>query len=203
VSPLGLAELFWLYRISLAPDQQQQRGFMMRRYARLSLLASVCAAMAVIAMSNADAASKFDGTWSAVFRTKSGPCQPAYRGAVQVVDGNMEVAGAGGSLSGRVLSNGSVKATGNMGSNYGAASGRVSGNSGSGTWRARMESGSCTGVWTAQSARRAKGSISAHSASNLSATMSAPVPISTCFKQGRMSRRVSLKLSLAYLPPVF
>ena len=64
--------------------------------------------MAVIAMPNADAASKFDGTWSAVFRTKSGPCQPAYRGAVQVVDGNMEMAGAGGSLSGRVLSNGSV-----------------------------------------------------------------------------------------------
>jgi hypothetical protein len=63
-------------------------------------------------MPNADAASKFDGTWSAVFRTKSGPCQPAYRGAVQVVDGNMEMAGAGGSLSGRVLSNGSVKATG-------------------------------------------------------------------------------------------
>ena len=90
MNPFGLAELFWLYRISLAPDQQQQRGFVMRRYARLSLLASVCAAMAVIAMSNADAASKFDGTWSAVFRTKSGPCQPAYRGAVQVVDGNME-----------------------------------------------------------------------------------------------------------------
>ena len=60
--------------------------------------------MAVIAMPNADAASKFDGTWSAVFRTKSGPCQPAYRGAVQVVDGIMEVAAAGGSLSGRVLS---------------------------------------------------------------------------------------------------
>ena len=81
----------------------------MRHSARLSLLASVCAAMAVIAMSNADAASKFDGTWSAVFRTKSGPCQPAYRGAVQVVDGNMEVAGAGGSLSVRVLSNGASR----------------------------------------------------------------------------------------------
>src|SRR4029077_12815453 len=123
---------------------------MIIRSARLSLLASLCASMAVIAMPNADAASKFDGTWSAVFRKKSGPCQPAYRGAVQVVDGIMEVAAAGGSLSGRVLSNGSVKATGYMGANYGAASGRVSGNSGGGTWRARMESGSCAGVWTAQ-----------------------------------------------------
>jgi hypothetical protein len=128
-----------------------QKGVCMKGHpARLSLLASLCASMAVIAMPNADAASKFDGTWSAVFRTKSGPCQPAYRGAVQVVDGIMEVAAAGGSLSGRVLSNGSVKATGYMGANYGAASGRVSGNSGGGTWRARMESGSCAGVWTAQ-----------------------------------------------------
>ena len=106
--------------------------------------------MAVVAVPTADAASKFDGTWSAVFRTKSGPCQPAYRGAVQVVDGIMELSGAGGSLSGRVLSNGSVKATGYMGANYGAASGRVSDNSGTGTWRARMQSGSCAGVWTAQ-----------------------------------------------------
>jgi hypothetical protein len=144
------AELFWLYRIWLALGNSNKGVCIMRRPARLSLLASVCAAMAVFAMPNADAASKLDGTWSAVFRTKSGPCQPAYRGAVQVVDGNMEMAGAGGSLSGRVLSNGSVKATGYMGSNYGAASGRVSGSSGSGTWRARMQSGSCAGVWTAQ-----------------------------------------------------
>jgi hypothetical protein len=118
--------------------------------ARLGLLASICAATASIATPNADAASKFDGTWSAVFRTTSGPCQPAYRGAVQVVNGIMELPGAGGSLSGRVSPNGSVKANGSMGARYGAASGRVSGNSGGGTWSARMESGSCAGVWTAQ-----------------------------------------------------
>ncbi len=122
----------------------------MTSYARLGLLATLCAATVAFATPNADAASKFDGTWSAVFRTRSGPCQPAYRGAVQVVNGIMELAGAGGPLSGRVSSNGSVKAIGYMGANYGAASGRVSGNSGGGTWSARMESGSCAGVWTAQ-----------------------------------------------------
>jgi hypothetical protein len=118
--------------------------------ARLLTLASLCASAAIVAAPGANAASKFDGMWSAVFRTTTGPCQPAYRGAVQVVDGIMEVAGATGSLSGRVSPNGSVRATGSMGANYGVASGRVAGNSGSGTWRARMESGNCAGVWTAQ-----------------------------------------------------
>ena len=50
----------------------------------------------------------------------------------------------------RVSRNGSVRATGYMGANTGVASGRVSGNFGSGTWRAHMEGGNCAGVWTAQ-----------------------------------------------------
>jgi hypothetical protein len=37
---------------------------------------------------------------------------------------------AGNGLSGRISPNGSVRATGYMGSNYGIASGRLSGNSG-------------------------------------------------------------------------
>jgi hypothetical protein len=87
-----------------------------------------------------------------VLRKQSGPSQPAYRGAVEVVNGVLVIAGvtAGNGLSGRVSPNGSVRATGYMGSNYGVASGHLSANSGGGTWRARMENGSCSGVWTAQ-----------------------------------------------------
>jgi hypothetical protein len=96
------------------------------------------------------AASKFDGAWSAVFRTKSGPCPPATRGAVQGANGIIEVASTAGSLSGRVSRTGVVRATGHMGANYGAAAGRVSGNFASGTWQAHMAGGSCVGVWTAQ-----------------------------------------------------
>jgi len=44
---------------------------------------------------------------------------------------------------------GLVKASGYLGVNYGVASGRVSGNFGSGTWRAHTESGNCAGVWNA------------------------------------------------------
>jgi hypothetical protein len=43
---------------------------------------------------------------------------------------------ASGTIVTRVSPNGSVRATGYMGSNYGVASGRLSGNSGGGTWRA-------------------------------------------------------------------
>ena len=124
-------------------------GVYMRSHPTRLLIASQCVAAVIAIMSSANAASKFDGMWSAVFRTKSGPCQPAYRGAVQVANGVIQIASTAGSLSGRVSRNGSVSATG-MGANTGVASGRDSGNFGSGTWRAHMESGNCVGVWTAQ-----------------------------------------------------
>jgi hypothetical protein len=122
----------------------------MRNHPARLLIGTLCVAAVIAPMPSANAASKFDGMWSAVFRTKSGPCQPAYRGAVQVANGIIQVASTVGSLSGRVSRNGSVRATGYMGANYGVASGRVSANLGSGTWRAHMESGNCVGVWTAQ-----------------------------------------------------
>jgi hypothetical protein len=49
---------------------------------RLLMLASLCTAATVAAAPGANAGSRFDGRWSAVLRTQSGPCQPAYRGAV-------------------------------------------------------------------------------------------------------------------------
>jgi hypothetical protein len=60
---------------------------------RLLMLASLCTAATVAAAPGANAGSRFDGRWSAVLRTQSGPCQPAYRGAVEVVNGVMVVAG--------------------------------------------------------------------------------------------------------------
>jgi len=125
-------------------------GVCMRGYAIRLLITSLCVVGATAAAPCAYAASKFDGAWSAVFRTKSGPCPPATRGAVQVANGIIEVASTAGSLSGRVSRTGVVRATGHMGASYGAAAGRVSGNFASGTWQAHMAGGSCVGVWTAQ-----------------------------------------------------
>jgi hypothetical protein len=89
----------------------------MRNHPARLLIGTLCVAAVIAPMPSANAASKFDGMWSAVFRTKSGPCQPAYRGAVQVVNGIIQIASTAGSLSGRVSRNGSVRATGYMGAN--------------------------------------------------------------------------------------
>jgi hypothetical protein len=119
---------------------------------RLIAFTTAFVASATAANPSAKAEGKFDGRWSAVLATKSGPCDAAYRGAVQVINGNVEVQGAPNNvLSGRVSPNGSVTVRGALGANLnGIAWGRLSGNSGSGRWRVHMENGNCFGVWTAR-----------------------------------------------------
>ena len=119
--------------------------------ARLIIFATAFVASAIAANPSAKAEGKFDGRWSAVLVTKSGPCDAAYRGAVQVINGIVEVEGANNVLSGRVSPNGSVTVRGSMGANlYGVAWGRLSGNSGGGRWRVHMQNWKCFGVWTAR-----------------------------------------------------
>jgi hypothetical protein len=119
---------------------------------RLIIFASAFVASAIAANPSAKAEGKFDGRWSAVLATKSGPCDAAYRGAVQVINGVVQVEGAPNNvLTGRVSPNGSVIVRGSMGANLnGVAWGRLSRYSGSGGWRVQMENGNCLGVWTAR-----------------------------------------------------
>ena len=119
---------------------------------RLIIFATAFVASATAANPSAKAASKFDGRWSAALATKSGPCNVAYRGAVQVINGIVQVEGAPNNvLSGRVSPNGSVTVSGALGANlYGTAWGRLSGNSGGGRWRVHMQKEKCFGVWTAR-----------------------------------------------------
>ena len=118
---------------------------------RLIIFTTAFAASAA-ANPSVKAAGKFDGRWSAVLATKSGSCDAAYRGAVQVINGIVQVEGAPNNvLSGRVSPSGSVTVRGALGANlYGIAWGRLSGNSGGGRWRLHMENGKFFGVWTAR-----------------------------------------------------
>ena len=118
----------------------------------LIIFATAFVALATAANPIAKAAGKFDGSWSAVLATKTGPCDATYRGAVQVINGIVQAQGvANNVLSGRVSPKGSVTVRGSLTGNlYGTASGRLSGNSGSGSWRVHMQNGECLGVWTAQ-----------------------------------------------------
>ena len=119
---------------------------------RLIIFTTAFVASATAANPSAKAAGKFDGRWSAVLATKSGPCNVAYRGAVQVINGIVQVEGAPNNvLTGRVSPNGSVTVRGALGANLnGIAWGRLSGNSGGGRWRVNMQDQKCFGVWTAQ-----------------------------------------------------
>ena len=119
---------------------------------RLIIFTTAFVASAIAGNPSAKAEGKFDGRWSAVLATKSGTCDAHYRGAVQVINGNVEVQGAPNNvLSGRVSANGSVTVRGALGANLnGIAWGRLSGTSGSGKWRVQMEDRKCFGVWTAR-----------------------------------------------------
>jgi hypothetical protein len=113
----------------------------------------------VTLIANANAQNKFDGTWSVVLATNSGPCERTYSGRVQVI--NSVVHFSGGGLSGRVTARGAVSVTASMGAGWGVASGQLSTNSGQGTWRSQADyttnfGGSwrsqvpCSGSWNAQ-----------------------------------------------------
>src|SRR5579872_2027066 len=60
-------------------------GIMIRKAIGICVFATTF----VAALTYAQAATKFDGTWSVVIYTKSGPCDPSYRISGQIVDGQI------------------------------------------------------------------------------------------------------------------
>jgi hypothetical protein len=93
----------------------------------------------------------FDGSWSVLILTQSGPCDPAFRYGVQIINGFITgETGGVATIQGRVAPNGAVQVS--VSSSVGQAEGggrllRVSGN---GTWQGQGPSGSCAGTWQAQ-----------------------------------------------------
>ncbi len=115
-----------------------------------------CAGAAVMAMAifaaadPAAARTAFDGPWGILVTTQSGPCGPAYRYGVEIVDGR--VIGPGGTsaaVAGRVSPSGSVRVSVRSESGSAIGSGRLSGNRGGGVWRGVGSGGACAGTWVA------------------------------------------------------
>jgi hypothetical protein len=95
----------------------------------------------------------YDGAWSVVINTQSGPCDPQYRFGVQIVNGNIVYeGGAAASAQGQVAPNGSVWVSVASGGQQATGQGRLTREVGSGTWRGQGSAGNCTGTW--QAARR-------------------------------------------------
>jgi hypothetical protein len=116
---------------------------------RAATLATVFAVAVSSAGPSAQAAS-FDGPWSVLVVTRSGPCDQAYRYGVTISRGVVYYAGGGPvSLTGRVSPSGSVVVRVSSGPQYAVGSGRLSRSTGGGSWRGQGPSGSCSGVWSA------------------------------------------------------
>jgi hypothetical protein len=92
----------------------------------------------------------FDGAWSVQIITESGGCDRSYRFPVSIRNGNVvNEFGDAVSLQGRVAPNGAIQVSVSAGGQQANGAGRLSPNTGSGTWRGQGSAGSCAGVWQA------------------------------------------------------
>jgi hypothetical protein len=117
-----------------------------------STLRRLCLATAAAACTFAFVATAhagpFDGSWSVLIVTRSGPCDPSFRTSVNIYNGIITGGGAA-HVSGRVSPNGAVSVTVSGPQGTASGSGRLSRNHGSGGWRGRGSSGACSGSWSA------------------------------------------------------
>src|SRR5262245_10256179 len=96
------------------------------------------------------ASAAFDGRWSVVIGTRSGPCDPQYRFGVRIINGNITYEGGGAAnAQGRVSPNGTVTVSVSSGPQAATGQGRLSRDYGTGSWRGQGPGGVCSGAWQA------------------------------------------------------
>ncbi|SFO16628.1 hypothetical protein SAMN05216330_10249 [Bradyrhizobium sp. Ghvi] len=98
-------------------------------------------------LTQADAAgSAFDGTWNVRISSSSETCGNGATVAIGINNGQIASSSAAVTASGKVADAGSINVTLGSGVKHAVGFGRLSGTSGSGTWRGAM----CSGTWTAE-----------------------------------------------------
>lgn len=114
------------------------------------LFAALALAAAIALAGGARAGAAFDGAWKVTIITQSGNCDPAYSYPVKVADGRISYSGDGSfDISGRVGEAGAVSVAIGRGDQKASASGKLSGNSGSGQWSGKSATTACSGRWEA------------------------------------------------------
>ena len=122
-----------------------------RRLTTLKWLFAAAGVAAAIALAGgAHAATSHDGNWKVTIITESGNCDPAYSYPVKVVGGKVSYNGDGSfQISGSVADAGSVNVSIARGDQKANASGKISGNGGTGQWSGKSSSTTCAGRWEA------------------------------------------------------
>lgn len=126
----------------------------MRSEMRLLLVCGVALGLSLPGPARATAKTPFDGPWAVIIMTENGSCDPAYRYAVVVADGNVSYDARESSgmiaISGKVDDQGHVKVNLSRGEQQASASGKLSPNGGIGTWKGKSSSTACSGRWEAK-----------------------------------------------------
>jgi hypothetical protein len=109
---------------------------------------SVVAALLLVALGFAtpSAAATFDGDWNVQIASSNAACNSGTSVSIEISNGQVASNSATVTASGRVADAGNISVTLSNGMKRAVGTGRLSGTSGSGTWRAAL----CSGTWTAQ-----------------------------------------------------
>jgi hypothetical protein len=116
---------------------------------KMPLLRMIATGCFIALMPAAHARSPYDGSWDLIFVTQRGTCDPTHNFTVNVTNGIISHPNLV-KFTGHVARSGAVRASVTVHDKYASGSGRLSGASGSGTWRGRAGNSRCTGYWTAQ-----------------------------------------------------
>ena len=122
---------------------------MIRYAAGIIALAATLAAPTVTQAADARATAKYDGAWSVVVYTSSGPCEAAHRFSGQIVNGEISYAYGSLEVTGHVEPSGATMVHVIYGTARGEARGRMTAMQGSGTWTGDGPDGRCAGTWSA------------------------------------------------------
>jgi hypothetical protein len=122
---------------------------MISNAARAFLFAAPFAASALMQPTDLRAETQFDGPWSVVVRTSTGPCDPSTRFSGQIVNGEISYAYGSLEVTGHVEASGVTSVHVTYGTAHGDARGRMTATQGSGTWSGDGPDGRCAGTWDA------------------------------------------------------
>ena len=110
-----------------------------------TVLCGACLALA----SAAEARTSYDGSWDLVFFTQRGSCDASYNFSVNIDHGIVTHPNLV-KFRGYVAGSGAVRASVTVHDKFASGTGKLTGNSGRGSWSGRAAGERCSGYWTAQ-----------------------------------------------------
>jgi hypothetical protein len=122
---------------------------MIRNTTSTILLAATVMAAVLTQATYVRAATKFDGNWSLVVYTRSGPCDASYRFAGQIVNGAVVYGGGGVQVYGRVRPTARHLCACRAVRPMPVGSGHLTATHGAGSWYGVASGGRCSGSWVA------------------------------------------------------